>query len=312
MMNAVGGTTLHYWAQSWRLNPWDFKVVSETTRRYGASRIPKGSTVEDWPFGLDELEPYYDKVEYEIGVSGQAGNINGTHRSARQHRSKARASARTRCRRCADRRSPTRWRPPRSRSAGIRSRARRRSTRERTRTAPAACITASATRGGCHVDAKNSTAVTTIPRAQATGHFKVVTGAHRHDDRSRRARAARRGVTYVTDGEEFFQPAKVVLLASYTYENSGCCCCRSRRRFRTACRTITARSAGTTSATTRARRRHGAVSVRTSTPGTACRRRASPSTTGPTTTSITPALDFIGGGNLWVDVGSAADRRRRR
>src|SRR5687767_16030166 len=78
MMNAVGGTTLHYWAQSWRLNPWDFKVVSETTKRYGTSRIPKGSTVEDWPFGLDELEPYYDKVEYETGVSGQAGNINGT------------------------------------------------------------------------------------------------------------------------------------------------------------------------------------------------------------------------------------------
>ena len=40
MMNAVGGTTLHYWGQSWRLNPWDFKLVSETTRRYGASRIP--------------------------------------------------------------------------------------------------------------------------------------------------------------------------------------------------------------------------------------------------------------------------------
>src|SRR4029077_3586287 len=78
MMNAVGGTTLHYWAQSWRLNPWDFKVVSETTRRYGASRIPKGSTVEDWPFGLEELEPYYDIIEREVGVSGKAGNINGT------------------------------------------------------------------------------------------------------------------------------------------------------------------------------------------------------------------------------------------
>src|SRR5256712_1448231 len=77
MMNGVGGTSLHYWAQSWRLNPWDFKVVSETTRRYGASRIPKGSTVEDWPFGLEELEPYYDKVEYAIGISGKAGNING-------------------------------------------------------------------------------------------------------------------------------------------------------------------------------------------------------------------------------------------
>src|SRR6202008_3029160 len=75
MMNAVGGTSLHYWAQSWRLNPWDFKVVSETTRRYGASRIPSGSTIEDWPFGLEELEPYYDKVEYEVGISGQAGNV---------------------------------------------------------------------------------------------------------------------------------------------------------------------------------------------------------------------------------------------
>src|SRR5437764_14420518 len=78
MMNAVGGTSLHYWAQSWRLNPWDFKVVSETRRRYGASRIPNGSTIEDWPFGLDELEPYYDKVEYEVGASGRAGNGTGT------------------------------------------------------------------------------------------------------------------------------------------------------------------------------------------------------------------------------------------
>ena len=46
MMNAVGGTTMHYWAQSWRLNPWDFKVVSETKQRYGANRLPQGSTVE--------------------------------------------------------------------------------------------------------------------------------------------------------------------------------------------------------------------------------------------------------------------------
>src|SRR5262249_26077230 len=45
MMNAVGGTSLHYWAQSWRLNPWDFKVVSDTTRRYGAAhpqRLDRG------------------------------------------------------------------------------------------------------------------------------------------------------------------------------------------------------------------------------------------------------------------------------
>src|SRR5215470_16542843 len=63
MMNAVGGTSIHYWAQSWRLNPWDFKVQTETIRRYGASRIPKGSTVEDWPIDYNELEAYYEKVE---------------------------------------------------------------------------------------------------------------------------------------------------------------------------------------------------------------------------------------------------------
>jgi hypothetical protein len=34
--------------------------------------------VEDWPFGLEEIEPYYDEVEYEVGVSGQAGNVGGT------------------------------------------------------------------------------------------------------------------------------------------------------------------------------------------------------------------------------------------
>ena len=77
MMNAVGGTTMHYWAQSWRLNPWDFKVVSATRDRYGADRIPTGSTVEDWPFGYDELEPFYEKVEFAVGISGQAGNVRG-------------------------------------------------------------------------------------------------------------------------------------------------------------------------------------------------------------------------------------------
>ena len=106
MMNGVGGTTLHYWAQSWRLNPWDFKVVSETTRRYGRSRLPEGTTVEDWPFGYDELEPYYDKVEWETGVAGRAGNIEGTIEPRRQRLRRAARGATIRCRRCAAPASP--------------------------------------------------------------------------------------------------------------------------------------------------------------------------------------------------------------
>src|SRR6476646_4278523 len=77
MMNAIGGTSIHYWAQSWRLKPWDFRSRSEIIRRYGAGALPAGSTLEDWPLTYDELEPYYDIIEDEVGVSGAAGNIQG-------------------------------------------------------------------------------------------------------------------------------------------------------------------------------------------------------------------------------------------
>jgi choline dehydrogenase-like flavoprotein len=59
----VGGGTLSYGAQAWRYMPQDFRMRST----YGA---PEGSSLEDWPISYDDLEPYYDKAEYEIGVSG--------------------------------------------------------------------------------------------------------------------------------------------------------------------------------------------------------------------------------------------------
>jgi choline dehydrogenase-like flavoprotein len=59
----VGGGTLSYGAQAWRYMPQDFRMRST----YGA---PAGSSLEDWPITYDDLEPYYEKAEYEIGVSG--------------------------------------------------------------------------------------------------------------------------------------------------------------------------------------------------------------------------------------------------
>ena len=218
MMNGVGGTALHYWAQSWRLSPFDFKTVSETTRRYGRARLPKGSTVEDWPFGYDELEPFYDRIEHEIGVSGQAGNILG----ALDPRGNVFEAPRTRA-----------YPMPPLRSTGYLDRmtAAGRALGWHPFPGPAAinseryqgrmpCMYHGfCNRGGCHVDAKNSPNVTTIPRAQKTGKLKVVTEAHvtkiECDGNGKVT-----GVTYVTGREEFFQPAKAVLLASYTYENS--------------------------------------------------------------------------------------------
>jgi len=59
----VGGGTLSYGAQAWRYMPQDFRMRSI----YGA---PSGSSLEDWPISYDDLEPFYEKAEYEIGVSG--------------------------------------------------------------------------------------------------------------------------------------------------------------------------------------------------------------------------------------------------
>ena len=217
MMNGVGGTTLHYWAQSWRLNPWDFKVVSETTRRYGASRIPAGSTVEDWPFGYEELEPFYDRVEHEIGVSGQAGNLQGEKNpngnpfeGPRQRDYPMPALRWTRfLDRMAESARTLGWQPFPG-PAAINSEAYQ---------GRSGCMYhGHCNKGGCHVDAKNSPAVTTIPRAEATGRLKVVTHATVTKIETD-AQGKVTGVTYLQDREEFFQPARFVFVASYTYEN---------------------------------------------------------------------------------------------
>jgi choline dehydrogenase-like flavoprotein len=62
----VGGGTFSYGAMAWRYFEKDFRMRST----YGA---PEGSTLEDWPISYADLEPFYTKAEWEIGVSGQAG-----------------------------------------------------------------------------------------------------------------------------------------------------------------------------------------------------------------------------------------------
>jgi gluconate 2-dehydrogenase alpha chain len=217
MMNGVGGTSLHYWGQSWRLTPWDFKVVSETTRRYGASRIPKGSTVEDWPFGLEELEPYYDRVEREIGVSGKAGNIKGQiDRGGNIFEGpRAREYPMPPLRGCGFSDLMTRA----ARGLGWHAFPGPAAVNTRSYEGRTGCVYHGfCSRGGCHVNAKGSTAVTTIPKAVGTRRLTVVTEAivTRIDVASSGHVS---GVTYLKGGTEFFQPADLVLLASYTYEN---------------------------------------------------------------------------------------------
>lgn len=63
----VGGGTVSYGAMAWRFMEQDFRMRST----YGTVR---GSTLEDWPISYDDLEPYYERAEWEIGVSGDVSN----------------------------------------------------------------------------------------------------------------------------------------------------------------------------------------------------------------------------------------------
>ena len=59
----VGGGTFSYGAMAWRYLEKDFRLRST----YGAVA---GSTLDDWPISYQDLEPYYTKAEWELGVSG--------------------------------------------------------------------------------------------------------------------------------------------------------------------------------------------------------------------------------------------------
>jgi gluconate 2-dehydrogenase alpha chain len=218
MMNAVGGTSVHYWAQSWRLKPWDFQTRTEIMKRYGAGAIPSGSTLEDWPLRYEDLEPFYDLVEHEVGVSGKAGNIQGqldpagnVFEAPRQREypmPPLRGTGFTD--RMMEAGRQLGWKPFRP-PAAINS--------QPYRGRPGCAYHGFCNRGGCHISAKNSTAVTTIPEAIKTKNLTVFDRAQvTRIEVNSTGRVT--GVRYRRGGQEYFQPAHVVLLASYTYENS--------------------------------------------------------------------------------------------
>ncbi|MFI5019233.1 MAG: NAD(P)-binding protein, partial [Dongiales bacterium] len=60
MWNGVGGSTVNWAAHFPRLHPSDFRTRS------------LDGVGEDWPFGYDALEPYYDLNDQAMGVSGLA------------------------------------------------------------------------------------------------------------------------------------------------------------------------------------------------------------------------------------------------
>ncbi|MCC6347424.1 MAG: GMC family oxidoreductase [Nitrospirales bacterium] len=188
---AVGGSTVHYTAVTLRLHAEDFKL-----------RTREG-IAEDWPLAYRELEPYYEKVERYLAVSGPRffpwPPFHGPYPhpelpwSARDHL-------------LAEGMLKMGLTPVKAPHAIITGSKKGRSP----------CMMYGFCANGCKSDAKSSTLVTYIPDAVRAGaEIRERCFAVRVNTDARRLA---RSVTYLSEGKEEEQEAKVIVLASYAVE----------------------------------------------------------------------------------------------
>ncbi len=219
MMNAVGGTSIHYGTQSWRYRTDDFKMRSTTVQKYGEKALPEGNAIADWPVTYEDIEPYYDKVEYLIGVSGKAGNVQGKKvsggnpfESPRQRdyplpplRSMGYADI-------AAKAMQDQGYHPFPQPAAIIS--------QDYDNRPACSYCGFCGSYGCWNNAKSSTLVSAIPAAEQTGKLEI-----RPNSRVLKILSDKgghvTGVQYLDEsGNLVEQPAGMVILSTYVYENT--------------------------------------------------------------------------------------------
>jgi gluconate 2-dehydrogenase alpha chain len=217
MMNGLDGSKVHSTNVSWRMPPWNFEMLSATVRRYGETAVPTGSALVDWPVTYDELEPFYDMVEQIYGITGKAGNIAGSIqpggnpfegvRSREYPLPPLRRTGYTELMTAAGRELG--WAPFPT-PASIRS--------APYRGAGACTYCGSCTWNGCVADAKGLPSLHGLLDAERSGAIEI-----RTDARVTRIETDQKGVAtgvhFVQAGRDYFQPARHVVLATYTYEN---------------------------------------------------------------------------------------------
>jgi gluconate 2-dehydrogenase alpha chain len=217
--NQAGGGTVHYGAVSWRMHEDDFRARSQTLERYGASAIPEDSSLADWPLSYADLEPFYDRAEYELGVSGKAGNLQGkkieggnVFEAQRRRDSPLPPLLVEQAGQAFDAGAKKLGYHPFSTPRAILS--------QPYNGRPGCTYCGFCQAFGCHVGAKSSILVTKLPDADKTGNFKLVTGAMAYrvnSDNSGRAT----GVSYYgPDGSDNTIEAEIVILTTFIYDNT--------------------------------------------------------------------------------------------
>ena len=222
----VGGAGAHWNGQTWRWDDTEFKIRSRYEERYGKKYIPEDMTIQDWGITYAELEPYYEKFERTAGVSGKAGNLRGQTQPGGNPFEGPRASE-----------YPL---PPlnqslacdlfsqAAKSQGYHPFPRPTANASRAYTNPdgskfGACeYCGFCERFGCEANAKGSPLITVIPIAMRNPNFELRTNAWVTKVLKDSSGKKVTGVTYTNtlNGEEFEQPAGMVVLTAYAINNT--------------------------------------------------------------------------------------------
>jgi len=246
----VGGAGIHWAANHWRFFPSDFQYLTHHTTKYGKDRLPEGNRIQDWSISYEELEPYYDAVDYDIGVSGKAGNIKGkiieggnVFEGPRSREYPMAPLATSITGQMFQKTAKEMGYHPFPQPAAILSKA----WPDLAGNTRGDCFYCGyCTRYGCETKAKASSLVTHIPAALATGKYDLRTGCYVfkiNTDKDGKAT----GVSYIDpSGVEQEQPADVVIVSAYTLMNVKLLLLSTPTCIRAASATIRAWSARTT------------------------------------------------------------------
>src|SRR5215468_8835829 len=217
--NQAGGGTVHYGAVSWRFHEDDFRARSHTIERYGARAIPEDSSLADWPLRYEDLESYYDRAEYELGVSGKAGNLQGRKvdggnpfEAPRRRDYPLPPLFVDQAGQIFDGAARKLGYHPFSTPRAIISQA--------YQGRPACTYCGFCQAFGCHVGAKSSILVTKLPEADRTGNFKLLTGVMCYRVNSDNSGRVTGVAYYGPDSSDNTIEADLVILAPFIYDNT--------------------------------------------------------------------------------------------